>query len=90
MPSRLHFLVILVWLANGFLFVDAQGQTTATTIEGEDEPELDLESMSNTELERICLERGFELVRDYSQGGELTHEDYVDAARRCLAIEQDM
>ena len=51
----------------------------------------DLESMTMEELELICVERGFELIRDDSEGGgDLTHADYVDAARRCLAIEEDM
>ena len=49
----------------------------------------DLESMSDDDLERICVERGFELIRDDSQGA-LTHADFVEAAQRCLAIEEDM
>lgn len=50
----------------------------------------DLESMSDQDLEFLCIERGFELVRDAEGEGELTHADYVDAAKRCLAIEEDM
>lgn len=49
----------------------------------------ELESMSDQELELICIERGFELIRDESDEG-LTHDDYIDAAKRCLAIEADM
>jgi len=50
----------------------------------------DLESMTQAELELICIERGFELIQDDESGELLTHADYVDAARRCLAIEEDM
>jgi len=49
-----------------------------------------LESLTTEELELICVERGFELVHDENEPGELTHADYVEAARRCLAIEEDM
>ena len=69
----------------------------------------DLEKMTTIELERICLDRGFEVVQDDSSilsvqegnGKEegdidvvspppLSHDDYVDAAKRCLAIEKEM
>ena len=66
----------------------------------------DLEKMTIIELERICLDRGFEVVQDDSgilvEGNEredgdgdftpppLSHDDYVDAAKRCLAIEKEM
>ena len=68
----------------------------------------DLEKMTIIELERICLDRGFEVVQDDSsilvEGKEreegdygaftppppLSHDDYVDAAKRCLAIEKEM
>ena len=50
----------------------------------------DLQSMTQEELELICVERGFELIQDNETGEELTHADFVDAARRCLAIEEDM
>jgi len=57
--------------------------------------ESELEAMLDEELEGICLERGFELVKediDPTTGllYEFTHADYVDAAKRCLAIEQEM
>ena len=65
--------------------VTAVGQEQAVAGNREE----DLEALSDEELELICVERGFELVRDDSQG-ELTHADFVDAARRCLAIEEDM
>jgi len=49
-----------------------------------------LESLTTEELELICVERGFELVHDENEPGALTHADYVEAAQRCLAIEEDM
>ena len=66
-------------------FVIAQGSYSET----------ELEAMSDEELETICVERGFELVRDDIDPttGEiynLTHADFVEAAQRCLEIEQEM
>jgi hypothetical protein len=51
--------------------------------------------MPDEELELMCVSRGFELVKgeiDPTTGlaYELTHDDYVEAAQRCLAIEQEM
>ncbi len=55
---------------------------------------LDLESMSNEELEDICIKRGFELVKEKDDDtGELkaySHEDYINAAKQCLQIESEM
>jgi len=48
----------------------------------------DLEAMTEIELESICVQRGFQLVNDESD--ELTKQDYIEAAQRCLAIEQEM
>jgi len=48
----------------------------------------DLEAMTEIELENICVQRGFQLVNDESD--ELTKQDYIEAAQRCLAIEQEM
>ena len=54
-----------------------------------------LQSMSNEELEQICIERGFEILKDeidISTGlpYELSHDDYVEAAMKCLEIEREM
>ena len=54
-----------------------------------------LQMMSDEELESICLQRGFELVKDEidEETGEpiqLTHDDFVEAAQRCIAIEEEM
>lgn len=48
----------------------------------------ELEAMTEAELEDICIKRGFQLVNDNSD--ELTKQDYIEAAQRCLAIEQEM
>jgi hypothetical protein len=54
---------------------------------------IDLDGMSNEELEEICTSRGFQLDRgniddvdDIAYG----HQYYVDAARECLQIETEM
>ena len=76
-----------LWNPPNHIFTDG-------AVQGQEPPEdskLDLESMTQEELEFICIERGFELIQDDTSGEEaLTHADYVDAARRCLAIEEDM
>ncbi|KAG7355574.1 hypothetical protein IV203_000260 [Nitzschia inconspicua] len=55
----------------------------------------ELQSMSEKQLEDICIQRGFELLKDEVNATtgelyELTHQDYVEAAMKCLAIEQEM
>lgn len=54
----------------------------------EDYSQTDLEAMTEVELENICVQRGFKLVNENSD--ELTKQDYVEAAQRCLSIEQEM
>lgn len=44
-----------------------------------------LESMSIADLDSICRERGFVL-----EGDDLQHADYVEAAKRCLSLEDEM
>ena len=54
---------------------------------------LDFTNMTNEELEAICKNRGFELVRELDENGkekEFTREDYIDAAKQCLDIELEM
>lgn len=55
----------------------------------------DLEALTNEELEDICIQRGFGLIKDTvdPETGEvynLQREDYIEAAQRCLMIEQEM
>ena len=78
-------------LTVAFLWAPAQSlaaDATAGTVAG-DETEIDLYSLSDAELEEICTVRGFELVHD-EENKAFTHDDYVEAARQCLAIERDM
>ena len=44
-----------------------------------------LESMPIDELEAICRQRGFAL-----EGDNLQHADYVEAAKRCLSLEDEI
>mmetsp|Transcript_8918 Transcript_8918/g.10326 ORF Transcript_8918/g.10326 Transcript_8918/m.10326 type:complete len:275 (+) Transcript_8918:222-1046(+) len=54
--------------------------------------EADLEHLSNTELEEICSQRDFELVRGGMDGkggdGFDFHQDYVDSAQECILQDQ--
>lgn len=56
-------------------------------VEEEIEIEDYLATLSTEELEKICLDRGFELEET---GEPLSHGDYVEAARRCLTLEEEM
>jgi hypothetical protein len=47
-----------------------------------------LESLSDQELEALCKERGFDV--GVEGGGVLSHEEYVEAAKRCLSLEDEM
>lgn len=54
-----------------------------------------LKNMTSEELERICTVRGFEISLseiDPTTGlpYEMTHEDFVEAAKQCLEIEREM
>jgi hypothetical protein len=53
--------------------------------------ERELQDMTKEELERICVERGFELIKDEideETGLPIvsTHQDHVDAAWQCLQL----
>jgi type II secretory pathway pseudopilin PulG len=57
--------------------------------------EAQLRAMTEQQLEEICIQRGFELLKDEVDPAtgevyQLSHDDYVEAAMRCLAIEQEM
>ena len=47
-----------------------------------------LVTLSTEELQKICWERGFAL--EEPDDDSLTHDDYVEAARRCLSLEEEM
>ena len=80
-------LVVLVWSTT---VVSA----SESTMKRGGEDEIDLESLTNEELEQICMMRGFELKKEVdTQTGkpvEYSHNDYVEAARQCLDIEAEM
>jgi riboflavin synthase alpha subunit len=46
-----------------------------------------LDALSDDELRQICIERGFDITAD---GEPLTHVEYVEAATRCLSLEDEM
>jgi len=56
--------------------------------------DIDLQSLTNEQLEEICTSRGFELVDEVDeqtgQPKEYSHDDYVNAAKQCLQIEGEM
>ena len=57
----------------------------AATIQVEDY----LESLTNEELENICHERGF-AINASATTGTISRDDYLDAARQCLSLEDDI
>ena len=63
---------------------DEVAETNATKPEGI-KVKSNLESLSIAELEAICQDRGFAL-----EGDDLQHADYVEAAQRCLSLEDEM
>lgn len=55
----------------------------------------ELDAMLDSDLELLCVKRGFHLAKDDIDPNTgkpyvLAHEDYVEAAQRCLAIEKEM
>jgi hypothetical protein len=46
-----------------------------------------LDAMTDEQLIGMCSERGFGIVNDEA---ELEHKDYVEAARRCMSMEDEM
>jgi CHASE3 domain sensor protein len=84
----LAILLILVTLSTPIEYENAHGDADI------DDDYIDLDAMSDEELEDICKSRGFELVRELNTTtGEpilYTHQDYVDAASECLQIEADL
>lgn len=86
---HLHYVTILfiVTFLLCQVFVHVLGQEEYT-------PEA-LTAMTEDELEQICITRGFQILRDEIDPTtglpyELSHDDFVEAAQRCLDIEQEM
>lgn len=55
---------------------------------------VNLPDLNNTQLENICVERGFELIPntdpDTGEILEFTRDDYIEAAQQCLDIQAEM
>jgi hypothetical protein len=80
---------LIVW-AILVLCGSVTGQEVETPPSSDDivvEIEDHLDAMSDEQLIGMCEDRGFGIVND---DGELKHKDYVEAARRCLSMEDEM
>ena len=97
--SALLTIIFICWV--GFcwkptLITRALAQSAPGSSPSSNEPEneewIDLFDLTDVELEAICTDRGFELVRETLTHDEIvyTHQDYVEAAQQCLAIEAEM
>ena len=67
--------------------------TVSVSVSAQDVAVVDLESLSNVELEAICTKLGFILLDTDETTGEsfdLTREEYLEAARQCLAVQEQM
>jgi len=84
----------LVFLVLGVFAGVASASDAANPSGDSEETEINLVELSDEELEAICTSRGFELVREIDDtSGEpisYTHDDYVDAAKECLELEEEM
>lgn len=85
MKTNFPFHVIVLFLT--ILFCHSSSQDVYTTD--------DLTAMTDEDLERICVSRGFEILRDAIDPTTglpytLSHEDFVEAAQSCLEIEREM
>lgn len=69
------------------------GSTATSTTTTDAKSVVDLESLSDAELEAICYNLGFQLREtDEVTGAKMnfTHAEYVEAARQCLAVQAQM
>jgi len=100
---NMHLIYLLLAITVFLLNLDAcQCQETEATanvstkqkVKIEDSPYYEnIKNLSNNELEAICTDRGFEIVKEgqqKSENSEYTREDYMHAASQCLAIEAEM
>jgi hypothetical protein len=88
---KIHPLRVSVWfLAHLLLFL------FLTLVVGQEGFNIEeLTAMTDDELEQICVKRGFTILRDAIDPAtgkpyDLSHDDFVEAARQCLEIEQEM
>jgi len=82
--GKMRFLRLLFISAILLVVVSSQDGDNSTEIVVEDY----LASLSTSDLRQICLDRGFDIAQDGQK--ELTHKDYMEAARRCLTLEDEM
>ena len=95
-PSTASALLVIASFVNA-REAHAEATTTVATDAADqaiDYTQIDLNELTNDELVAICTDRGFELVFELDDATEepleYSHEDYVDAARECLKLEQEM
>jgi hypothetical protein len=98
-PAMISVRLLLCWTLlcciTGATLAEPQVAAAATTTTSTQSDEVDLDSLSDAELEAICYNLGFELlnnVDDELTGTkvEFSHKDYVEAARQCLAVKEQM
>eukprot|EP00546_Thalassionema_frauenfeldii_P015468 CAMPEP_0178928676 /NCGR_PEP_ID=MMETSP0786-20121207/20062_1 /TAXON_ID=186022 /ORGANISM="Thalassionema frauenfeldii, Strain CCMP 1798" /LENGTH=379 /DNA_ID=CAMNT_0020604619 /DNA_START=217 /DNA_END=1356 /DNA_ORIENTATION=+ len=85
---RIILLLVALMIAMTTTTVVAQSSVLTTT-----NSDKDLEALSDGELEAICTNLGFQVIREDPETGaaiEQTHEHYVEAARQCLEIQKEM
>jgi hypothetical protein len=80
---------LVIWA----ILVLCGGSVTGQDVESPPKPEVVVEiedyldAMTDEQLIGMCSERGFGIVNDEA---ELEHKDYVEAARRCMSMEDEM
>jgi hypothetical protein len=84
--SFLLLMILSPWRATNIIMVSCQEVASVSQEE--------LSALTDYELEKICLQRGFELQYpvDATTGEkvQLSHDDYIEAAKQCLAIEKEL
>jgi hypothetical protein len=84
--SFLLLMILSPWCATNIIMVSCQDVASVSHEE--------LSGLTDAELEKICLKRGFELQYqvDATTGEKMqpSHDDYIEAAKQCLAIEKEL
>lgn len=93
MKKLLSLFLLLFVVNNSSCMEDSEQDNSMNSNTDNLEQYLDLEKLSNSELETICTTRGFEVIKETTENGtevEYTRDDYLEAASQCLAIEAEM
>jgi hypothetical protein len=89
--NKFFFIVLLLSCLQLLPLSHSTSSVMADGVQGDGQ---DLHELSDGDLENICTSRGFQLVREVDDAtGELyvySHEDFIDAARQCLQMEDEM